>query len=155
MTAIDIRLMTPAHLDDLRVVAEETGLFPGDMLDGLAADFLGPDPQDLWVACLVDGVARGFCFLRPETLTDRTWNMLALAVLPGWQGQGLGRALVRAAEEMLRGRGQRLLIVDTSGTDAFAPTRQFYLRAGYEPAARLRDFWAAGDDKVTFRKALD
>ena len=46
------------------------------------------------------------------------------------------------------------MIVDTSGTDDFAMTRKFYSQNGYEEEARIRDFWADGDDKVIFRKAL-
>ena len=85
---------------------------------------------------------------------DGTWNMLALAVRPDLQGQRLGAALVRAAEKHLQDKGQRILIVDTSGTDAFALTRNFYVQNGYEEEVRIRDFWADGDDKVIFRKAL-
>ena len=59
-----------------------------------------------------------------------------------------------AAEQHLRSKGQRNLIVDTSGTDDFALTRRFYAQNGYEEEAPIRDFWAAGDDKVIFRKAL-
>lgn len=154
MNDIEIRLTLATDTEGLAIVADETGLFPGDMLPALTAEFLGPDPQEVWLTCIVDGVASGFCFARPEALTDRTWNMLALAVLPRWQGRGLGAALVRSLENNLRQRGQRLLIADTSGTDAFVLTRRFYRRSGYEEAARIADFWAAGDDKVIFRKAL-
>jgi len=80
--------------------------------------------------------------------------MLALAVHPHVQGKGYGAALVRAAEAHLREAGHRILIVDTSGTDDFAQTRAFYAHLGYAEEARIRDFWADGDDKVTFRKAL-
>lgn len=96
----------------------------------------------------------GLCYTVPEELTDRTWNMLALAVRPELQGKRLGAALVQAAEQHLKDKGQRILIVDTSGTDDFALTRKFYTQNGYEEEARIRDFWADGDDKVIFRKTL-
>jgi len=44
--------------------------------------------------------------------------------------------------------------VETSGTADFAATRRFYRQNGYEEEGRIRDFWAAGDDKVIFRKPL-
>jgi hypothetical protein len=62
--------------------------------------------------------------------------------------------LVKAAEQHLKDKGQRILIVETSGTDAFALTRKFYAQSGYDEEARIRDFWAPADDKVIFRKAL-
>ncbi|MEM6358259.1 MAG: GNAT family N-acetyltransferase, partial [Pseudomonadota bacterium] len=75
-------------------------------------------------------------------------------VRPDLQGKRLGTALVQAAESYLKDKGQRILIVDTSGTDDFALTRKFYAQNGYDEEARIRDFWAEGDDKVIFRKAL-
>jgi ribosomal protein S18 acetylase RimI-like enzyme len=96
----------------------------------------------------------GFCYAVAEKLTDGTWNMLAIAVLPSQQGGGLGTAITHKLEDMLRERGSRILIADTSGTEQFARTRKFYRKCDYAEESRIRDFWAAGDDKVTFRKAL-
>ena len=36
----------------------------------------------------------------------------------------------------------------------YEPTRAFYLRVGYVEEARLRDFYARGDDKVFYVKRL-
>lgn len=95
-----------------------------------------------------------FFFAAPDALTDGTWNMLALAVLPDAQGKGHGAALVAHLETVLKARDQRILIVDTSSGDDFAKTRKFYRNSGYSEEARIRDFWAAGDDKIIFWKAL-
>jgi ribosomal protein S18 acetylase RimI-like enzyme len=48
-----------------------------------------------------------------------------------------------------------VLLVHTSGLPAFARTRAFYRRAGYAEEARIRAFYAAGEDEVVFWKALD
>jgi ribosomal protein S18 acetylase RimI-like enzyme len=61
---------------------------------------------------------------------------------------------VRHLEGELLARGQRLLIADTSGTPEFGQTREFYRKNGYTEEARIRDFWAAGNDKVVFWKRL-
>ncbi|MEO1536356.1 MAG: GNAT family N-acetyltransferase [Pseudomonadota bacterium] len=151
------QLTRPAVRDDipaLRHVVDATGLFPGEMLPGLMAPFLDDTSDAFWLTCLANDLAVGLCFVEPEDLADGTWNMRALAVHPAQQAQGLGAALVIAAEQRLAAENQRILIVDTSGTEAFARTRAFYLQIGYEEEARIRDFWAEGDDKVIFRKAL-
>jgi ribosomal protein S18 acetylase RimI-like enzyme len=88
-------------------------------------------------------------------MTEGTWNLYMLAVHPDRQGEGRGAALVRYVEEALKSRGERLLLIETLGLDSFAPQRAFYKKCGYEEEARIRDFYAAGGDKVIFRKALN
>ena len=140
---------------DLRHVLDETGLFPSELLADMLGGFLsGRQNADLWLTCEVEAKAVGFCYCGPETLAEGTWNMLGLAVLPHVQGKGFGTALVAGLEAALRNRGQRILIADTSGTAAFAGTRAFYAKAGYTEEARIRDFWAEGDDKVVYWKSL-
>lgn len=154
MTAPTILKTTPTDIPALQTVLDQTELFPSEMLPDMLAPALAGQGDALWLTCHWDGRAVGLCYLEPETFADGTWNMLALAILPELQGQALGTALVTAAEDALRAQGQRIVIVDTSGTEGFARTRQFYAKIGYAQEARIRDFWAAGDDKVTFRKAL-
>lgn len=122
-----------------------------DMIGGFLSD---ADNNDHWLTCETGGEVCGFCYAVPAPMTEGTWNMLAIAVLPSGQGKGIGGALVKRLEDDLRARGQRLLIVDTSGSAAFESTRRFYRGNRYVEEARIRDYWAAGDDKVVFSKAL-
>lgn len=152
---MNIRPLLSSDIADLQTVVSETGMFPSEMLPGMLGPFLEDEaPEDLWLTCEVNGFAMGFCFARPEPLTEGTWNMTAIAVLPSFQGKGAGSALIKALERDLRTAGNRVLLADTSGTPSFAGTREFYRKAGYVQEARIRDFWAPGDDKVTFWKAL-
>ena len=138
----------------LQRVLDGTELFPSEMLPDMLAPALAGETEAFWLTCHSNGEAVGLCYTVPEEFADGTWNMLALGVRPDLQGKQLGAALVAATERYLKDKGQRVLIVDTSGTDDFALTRKFYAKNGYEEEARIRDFWADGDDKVTFRKAL-
>lgn len=153
-TEITIEPTVAGDISGLQKVLQETGLFPPEMLPQMLTGHLEGAEDALWLTCHADGQVAGFCLARPEALTDGTWNMLAIAVLPARQRAGLGGALVRQLEAVLRGCGQRMLVVDTSGTEDFAATRAFYARQGYAEVARIPDFWAHGDDKVIFRKAL-
>lgn len=147
----------PTASDDvpaLQGVLDQTELFPSEMLPDMLAPALAGEAEAFWLTCHIDGAAVGLCYTVPEELADGAWNMLALAVRPDLQGKRLGTELVATAEQHLRSNGQRILIVDTSGKDDFALTRRFYAQNGYDEEARIRDFWAAGDDKVIFRKAL-
>jgi ribosomal protein S18 acetylase RimI-like enzyme len=157
-TRTAVRLLVADDLPALATIIDRTELFPSEMLGDMTSGFTAADdPEaagDMWLTATVDGAPAGVCFARAEALTEGTWNMLALAVSPDHQGGGLGAAMTADLERRLAGRGVRILVVDTSGTDGFALTREFYRKQGYEPEARIRDYWAAGDDKVTFRKAL-
>ena len=151
-------MIRPSLLSDIPVLQEvlaATGLFPAEMLPEMMEGWRPGEGGGHWLTCEEAGRAVGFCHAVPEALTEGTWNMLAIAVHPKVQGRTFGSALVVALERALRDAGQRILLADTSGTEAFAQTRAFYRKNGYGEEARIRDFWAAGDDKVTFRKALN
>lgn len=122
--------------------------------DTLSAPFLrGDGGDDHWLVA-DDGGPVAVAYFTTERMTEGTWNLLLIAVLPTMQSQGIGAALMRSIEADLAARGQRVLLVETSGLPQFARTRAFYLRDGYEEEARIRDFYQAGEDKVIFRKLL-
>ncbi len=152
---MNIRPTTSNDILSLQGVLDATGLFPSEMLAGMLSGFLNDaNSRDLWLTCEADGAAVGFCYAAPEQLTEDTWNMLAIAVHSSRQGSGYGSAIVKSLEAELRARGCRVLIADTSGKDEFAQTREFYRKNGYAEEARIRDFWAAGDDKIVFWKRV-
>ncbi|MFB8247969.1 GNAT family N-acetyltransferase [Streptomyces sp. NPDC055952] len=106
--------------------------------------------------CLVDDTdgVQAVAYCQPKPAADRVWDLTMIAVRREHQGRGLGTALLRHVEDGLRREGQRLLLVDTSGTAQFDRTRSFYLGCGYDQEARVRDYWTDGDDLLIFRKAL-
>lgn len=148
----------PSRSDDisaLKAVLDETQLFPSEMLPDMMNGFLSDQAsEDIWLTCEINNQVVGFCYAVPEALTEGTWNLLAIAIKPSEQREGIGSALVAELEKLLRQRGHRILIVDTSGMDEFANARRFYARNSFTEEARIRDFWAAGDDKIVFWKAL-
>ncbi len=86
--------------------------------------------------------------------TDHSWDLYWIAVAPDAQGQGRGRQILDHIEPKIRSGGGKLLWAETSSTERYAPTRAFYLRAGFREAARLEDFYRPGDSKVIFEKTL-
>lgn len=149
-----IRLLRPEDLSALRAVIDATALFPGEMLDDMAAPWLaGEDVEARWLT-YDPGRPAAVAYHVPERMTDGTYNLLLIAVHPELHGQGVGAALMRRVESDLAARGARVLLVETSGLPAFERTRRFYRHIGYDEEARIREFYAAGEDKVVFRKAL-
>lgn len=152
--ASGFRPVNPGDVTSLKAVIDATGLFPGDMLDNmLAGYFVGDVPNDIWLTN-ASGEARLVGYCAPERMTEGTWNVLLMAVCPTVQGEGYGGLLLRSIETELRCRNARVALVETSGLDVFARARRFYRECGYEEEARIREFYAAGEDKIVFRKLL-
>ena len=84
--------------------------------------------------------------------TDRVYDLYWIAMHPAFQGDGGGTQLLGEVERRLRQREARLLVVETSSRDDYAPTRRFYESRGYGTAARLADYYAPGDDRVIYTK---
>ena len=151
---MNIRAPAPSDLPAIELVLEDTGLFPPDMLEELIGPFLNDAGcQDRWLVCETDAAGViGFSFTRPETLAEGAWNLLAIGFRDAHKNMGYGTQLLAVIERSLA--GERILIIETSSLDNFDATRRFYESRGYTREAVIRDYWADGDDKVIFRKAL-
>ncbi len=146
---MQIREMEPRDHAETGALAEEAGLFPAEMLPGLAEA-----EGALFYVAEAGGRVAGLAYAAPEMLTEGTWNLRAIAVAEELRGRAAGRALMQAAEAGAKAAAGRIMIVDTSSGPDFAGARAFYPALGYEAEAVIRDYWSDGDDKVTFRKRL-
>ncbi|MEP2102643.1 MAG: N-acetyltransferase [Parasphingorhabdus sp.] len=157
-----IRPIVHEDIPALKRIIDATDMFPSEMLDDMIAGFFTDEgSNEIWLTYDTDddkvsgmGDAKAVAYCRPEEMTDRTWNLLLIAVHPDCQGEGMGAALMNHIEEHLAARKQRVLIVETSGADALARTREFYRLCQYDQESRIRDYYEDGDDKITFWKAL-
>ncbi len=127
--------------------------------DGLAYvkatldSYLEGNNDELWLTA-DDGEPIGVAYCAPEPVTSGTWNLLMLWVRKDRHGRGHGSALVGRVESALIERGARLLIVETSSLDEFAAARAFYNKCGFRQEARIKNFFAAGDDKIISTKPV-
>lgn len=102
----------------------------------------------------VNSVVTGYVCYGLTPLTKGTWDVYWVAVDPGGQGQGVGRALMAFAEDKIKESQGRLVFVETSGRPDYDKTRRFYRSLGYKVAARIADFYSPGDDKLILEKRL-
>jgi ribosomal protein S18 acetylase RimI-like enzyme len=155
-----IRPATEADTPALLALTAGTGFFKPmevETLEEVLNDYFASNRDDFGHRCFVweeAGSVRGYVYHAPEEMSDRTWYVWWIAVAADQQGRGLGGKLLAFAEDDIRTRGGRLLVVETSDTAHYEPTRRFYLKHGYTPAATIPDFYADGDGMAVFTKRV-
>lgn len=119
-------------------------------------DALAQDDHGTYNSYVIEehGVVQGWICWGLTPCTLGTYDIYWLVVNPARKSSGLGSALLAFAEQQIRAAGGRLAVIETSGSDLYYPTRQFYLKRGYREQSRLADFYAPGDDKVIYTKAI-
>lgn len=93
------------------------------------------------------------CFGR-NSLTVSSFDLYWIAVEISRQGLGLGRLLLEEAERHVAAAGGTRLYIETSHRPDYQPTRGFYERCGYKLEAVLEDFYAPGDGRAIYVKAI-
>lgn len=149
-----IRPVTPGDVPALKALIDATGLFPSVLLDDMLGPYLAQATDGpIWLTAGHSSLA-AVAYCAPEQLTSGTSNLYLIAVHPDRQQHGIGRALIANVERLLSVKGERLLVVETSGLPMFQGARDFYVRCGFEEEARIRDFYQDGEDKIVFRKQI-
>jgi len=103
----------------------------------------------------IEKAVNGYVCYGQTPLTQSTWDIYWIAVDRSRQGKGIGRDLMTAAENDIRDRGGRLVVVETSSKPNYNKTRQFYIDLLYTELARIPDFYAPNDDEVIYIKRVD
>lgn len=123
-----------------------TGLIPDTVIDGLIRDLsqIGEhlrasiETNHHYLVAVINGTVVGFCCFtssRNNTYPD-SGELTALYVLKGFQGQGIGKALLLAGAEQLRNMGYRSMIVNCLKGN---PSLAFYQRMGGKIVADRQD----------------
>jgi ribosomal protein S18 acetylase RimI-like enzyme len=115
-----------------------------------------PGQKDYRVVVIEDGEGRvaGYLTFGPTPMAVGVFDLYWMAVDPRAQGRGYGRRLVEWLEDEARAERARLIIIETSSTPKYEPTRRFYLGLKYSEVACIPDYYQAGDDRVIYTKRI-
>jgi ribosomal protein S18 acetylase RimI-like enzyme len=152
--AIRLSDLQPRHRSDIASIVRATAVFSEEEVAVALELFDEGQPDYEFVGAFLGDRLIGYACYGLTPATDRTYDLYWIAVHPDAQRTGAGALLMAEVERRLEGRRARLVIVETSSRDDYAPTRRFYEKRGYGEHARLRDFYAAGDDRVILGKRL-
>jgi ribosomal protein S18 acetylase RimI-like enzyme len=101
-----------------------------------------------------EGQTLGYICYGKTPLTDAVYDIYWIAVHPTSWNRGTGTVLLHQAEEEMKRRKARLLLIETSSRPPYGIPRAFYRKNGYEEVARILDYYAVGDHKLIFGKVL-
>lgn len=155
-----IRPLERSDVRPLRIILESAKVFREEEID-VAQELMehsldNPEQEDYELFTDVDehGKVLGYYCVGATPMTQGTYDLYWIATDPALHGKGVGSRLLRHCEENLRGKGGRLIVVETSSQPSYEPTRAFYARRGYRNEACIRDYYKTGDDLVIYTKNL-
>jgi D-alanine-D-alanine ligase len=149
-----------AHRKRLREILEATRVFKADevevaleLFDESATSTSDDDAPYQFLGAFDDsGELMGYACYGATPGADRTFDLYWIAMHPQAQGLGGGTALLADVERRVAVHEARMIVVETSSRPEYDATRRFYRSRGYDAAARMSDFYAAGDDRLVFTK---
>jgi ribosomal protein S18 acetylase RimI-like enzyme len=152
---LQLRGLTSSDREPIERLLAATGFFSESELavalqvvdEGLGAQ--GDDPY-MFVVAEHDGELAGYACFGSVPGSRADWDLYWIAVDARLQGRGIGRELLRAAVEQARAAGAARVLIETASKPLYAPTREFYERAGAELIGRQPDHYATGDDKLVY-----
>lgn len=152
----DVLLSDP---DNVREIVTSTGFFNEHEIEiavelveerlqkGLASDYY-------FIFAEIDGRTVGYTCFGPIPATRESYDLYWIAVHTDFRGMGIGKQLIPASEDAIRKLGGHRVYIETSSRDLYVPTRAFYLACDYRLEAELEDFYAPGDAKCIYVKAI-
>jgi ribosomal protein S18 acetylase RimI-like enzyme len=155
-SSFSLRPPRPADRAPIRAILEATGAFTAEevevAIELVDASLLKPEGDYLVRVIESKGDVLGYSCYGRAPFTEATFDLYWIAVDPKSHGSGAARALMTAAEEDIRARGGRIVLVETASKESYARTRRFYEKIGYVEVSRIPDFYKPGDDRITYWK---
>lgn len=161
LTAPAIRALTDWDRPQVEAMTRACGVFRPeevavalDVFDAALGIGRKRDPDYETAGVDLNGVLAGWICWGPTPCTLGTFDLYWIVVSPECQGQGIGGALMAELDRRVAGRA-RMIVVETAGRADYAPTRTFYEGLQYQVAARITDYYAPGDDLVTYVRRME
>ena len=151
----NIRPVDQNDLDTLKEIINSNELFPPELLDNMIQPYFeGNNDTEFWVTYQENNVPIAIAYYAPERMTVGTYNLYLIAIHPNFQRKGIGQEMLEYIENHLKNRGERILLIETSGLPEFERAIYFYKKNNYHEEATIREFYAQEEDKIIFRKSL-
>lgn len=115
-----------------------------------------PKQRDYELYASVDEINSvvGYLCIGSTPITKGTFDLYWIAVRPDSVRKGVGRELLKFAENLVRSKNGRLLVAETSSQPRYEEARKFYMANGFELVAKIKDYYDVNDDLLIYGKYL-
>lgn len=145
-------MIRPATTTDLPVlISIENHCFDVDRLSERSFRHLLTRGNAVTLVDETDNTLRGYAMVLFHRNTSIA-RMYSLATDPAWRGQGLGKALIAAAEAAALDRGMVSMRLEVRTDNKAA--QQLYRALGYQEFATVADYYEDHADAIRFEKEL-
>lgn len=153
-----IRELERKDVEPLRRILQATNVFRDEEVEvavELMEATLGKT-EDYVQRTIVDDEnnVQGYYCVGPTPMTMSTFDLYWIAVNPEYHGKGIGYQLLTDCERAVSSMHGTMIVVETSSLPKYEATRKFYLRNDYVETARIRGYYAPGDDLMIYTKHL-
>ncbi|OGF64819.1 MAG: hypothetical protein A2Y62_19440 [Candidatus Fischerbacteria bacterium RBG_13_37_8] len=97
----------------------------------------------------------GYICYGKNPLSYATYELYWIAVAPGYQKKGVGKALMHFFEERIKEERGINILIETSSKIEYESTRKFYLTLDYKQLSIVENFYAPGDARITYIKVIN
>lgn len=152
MSTLRIRGATPADLSAIEAI--EQVCFPEERRSSRRSlrHSLHSSRQSVWIACVARSGQRfsaGVMVLHHHPLSLRIFS---LAVLPSFQGEGIGGHLIDRAVALARRTGRQQITLEADCGNRVLTG--WYERQGFQTVRRLDNYYSPGADAVRMKRKL-
>jgi ribosomal protein S18 acetylase RimI-like enzyme len=149
----------PEDIEHVREIVVSTGFFYDfeipvavELVEEAAEE--GDQSGYFFLFAEVDGKTVSYSCYGPIAGTDAGYDLYWIVTHNDYRGSGIGKQLLDETHRIVKRRGGRYIIAETSSLEKYTPTRQFYEKNNYDKEAIIKDFYLTGDDKVIYVKRL-
>lgn len=86
--------------------------------------------------------------------TKYSYDLYWIAVDQQYKRNGYGSLLLKESEKLIAKNPKANIYIETSSTEKYKPTREFYKKHGYKKEAEIKDFYNENDNKCIYSKTI-
>jgi GNAT superfamily N-acetyltransferase len=146
-------------IERVREIVESTKFFYDHEVE-IAAELVeerikvGESSDYYFVFAELEGVTVAYSCFGPITMSKTSFDLYWIASHNDYRGKGIGKKVLEETCKQAKKMGCSIIIAETSGLPHYEPTRAFYKNNNFVLEARLKDFYAMGDDKLFYTKRI-